>query len=93
MCIVVCVRVGRRDFDSANSCIANAKRAEVLLGVVLALHAGQVAGKRSGVSRREWRWQVGVRGHFGRERSGYCVVWRGCGVRHRVGNCVWSRVR
>lgn len=51
MCIVVCVRVGRRDFDSANSCIANAKWAEVLLaGVVLALHAGQVAGKRSGVS-------------------------------------------
>ena len=50
MCIVVCVRVGRRDFDSADGCITNAKWAEVLLGIVLALHAGQVAGKRSGVS-------------------------------------------
>lgn len=49
MSIVVCVGVLRWDLDSTNSCITDAEWAEVLLGVVLALHARHKAGKRGGV--------------------------------------------
>lgn len=39
MSIMVCVCMRRRDFDATNSCITDAEWAEVLLTVVLALHA------------------------------------------------------
>ena len=82
MSIVVCVCVRRWDLDSTNRCIANAKWAEVLFSVVLALHAGHKAGQRSGVGRRERWWQVRIRRHLRCECGRYCVVRRVCGVWH-----------
>lgn len=70
---VVCVCVGMWDLDSTDGGIAHAKWADVLLSVVLGLHAGHEAGQRSGVGRRE-RWQVVVRWHLRCEGSRYCVV-------------------
>jgi len=60
-----------RDVDATNGCVADAKRAEVLLGVVLALHAGHKAWERSWVRRRQWWREVVVAWHVGCERGRY----------------------
>ena len=49
MSIVVCVCVRRWNLDSTNSRITDTKWAEILLGVVLALHARHEARQSGGV--------------------------------------------
>lgn len=60
MSVVVCVCVRRWDLDATNGRITDTERAEVLLCVVLALHARHKAGQCSGIGRRERWWQVGI---------------------------------
>lgn len=68
MSICVCVCVRRGNFNPADGCVTDTKRAEVILSIVLALDTGYEtwqSGRIGGGERRK----VGVGGHLWSERG------------------------